>query len=86
MTARHGLCCAVTVRVSTAWRHRLGRQGGAEQPQHEIRFIGGSAIVHARTVYETSDGGSGGGRCTDIWHEHDGRWLGVAAHVTRLVG
>ncbi len=50
-----------------------------------IRIIGDTAIVHARTVYETSDGRAGGGRYTDIWHKHDGRWLAVAAHVTRLV-
>jgi ketosteroid isomerase-like protein len=51
----------------------------------EIRIVGATAIIHARTVYETSDGRSGSGRYTDIWRKQDGRWLAVAAHVTRLV-
>ena len=51
----------------------------------EIRIMGTTAIIHARTVYETSDGRPGSGRYTDIWHKRDGRWLAVAAHVTRLV-
>lgn len=51
----------------------------------EIRLVGDTAIIHARTVYETSDGRPGSGRYTDIWHKRDGRWLAVAAHVTRLV-
>jgi ketosteroid isomerase-like protein len=51
----------------------------------EIRLFGATAIIHARTVYETTDGRPGSGRYTDIWHKQDGRWLAVAAHVTRLV-
>jgi len=51
----------------------------------EIRILGDTAIVHARTVYETSDGRPGSGRYTDIWHRQGGQWLAVAAHVTRLV-
>jgi len=51
----------------------------------EIRVVGDTAIIHARTVYETSDGRPGSGRYTDIWRKEDGRWLAVAAHVTRLV-
>lgn len=52
----------------------------------EIRIFGDTAVIHARTVYETADGRLGSGRYTDIWHrEADGRWLAVAAHVTRLV-
>ena len=51
----------------------------------EIRILGNTAIIHARTVYETSDGRPGTGRYTDIWQKRDGRWLAVAAHVTRLV-
>ena len=51
----------------------------------EIRVLGDTAVIHARTVYETSDGRPGSGRYTDIWHKQDGRWLAVAAHVTRLV-
>lgn len=51
----------------------------------EIRLFGDVAIIHARTVYETSDGRPGAGRYTDIWQKTNGRWLAVAAHVTRLV-
>ncbi len=51
----------------------------------EIRVFGATAVIHARTVYETSDGRPGSGRYTDIWHKQNGRWLAVAAHVTRLV-
>ncbi|MBL8139289.1 MAG: nuclear transport factor 2 family protein [Acidobacteria bacterium] len=51
----------------------------------EIRVMGNTAIIHAHTEYETSDGRPGSGRYTDIWHKRDGRWLAVAAHVTRLV-
>lgn len=51
----------------------------------EIRILGNTAVIHARTVYLTSDGRPGSGRYTDIWLKRDGRWLAVAAHVTRLV-
>lgn len=51
----------------------------------EIRILGETAIIHARTVYETTDGRPGSGRYTDIWHKQDGQWRAVAAHVTRLV-
>lgn len=51
----------------------------------EIRLLGDTAIIHARTVYVMSDGRPGGGRYTDIWRKQEGRWLAVAAHVTRLV-
>lgn len=51
----------------------------------EIRVMGDTAIVHARTVYETADGRPGSGRYTDIWQKRDGEWKAVAAHVTRLV-
>jgi len=51
----------------------------------EIRLLGDTAIIHARTGYVMSDGRPGSGRYTDIWRKQDGRWLAVAAHVTRLV-
>ncbi len=51
----------------------------------EIRLFGDTAIVHARTVYETSDGRPGTGRYTDIWRKQDGRWQAIAAHVTRVL-
>lgn len=49
-----------------------------------IRIIGDFAIIHARTSYRKADGGAGGGRYTDVWAKHDGRWRAVSAHVTRL--
>ncbi len=51
----------------------------------EIRLFGDTAVIHARTEYVMSDGRPGSGRYTDIWRKQDGRWLAVAAHVTRLV-
>ena len=48
-----------------------------------IRLLGDVAIIHARTGYIRADGGAGAGRYTDIWHRRNGRWLCVAAHVTR---
>jgi ketosteroid isomerase-like protein len=51
----------------------------------EIRCFGDVAIIHGRTSYTTADGRAGGGRYTDVWaRQADGRWLAVAAHVTRL--
>lgn len=49
-----------------------------------IRIMGDFAIIHARTAYTKADGSAGGGRYTDVWAKHDGRWLAVSAHVTRL--
>lgn len=49
----------------------------------DIRLMGDVAIIHARTTYTLADGRAGGGRYTDIWARRDGRWLAVAAHVTR---
>jgi ketosteroid isomerase-like protein len=48
-----------------------------------VRLIGDCAIIHARTTYRMADGRPGSGRYTDIWARRDGRWLAVAAHVTR---
>jgi ketosteroid isomerase-like protein len=48
-----------------------------------VRLMGDVAIVHARTTYTLPDGRAGEGRYTDIWARRDGRWLAVAAHVTR---
>lgn len=48
-----------------------------------IRVLGEVAIIHARTTYTLADGGEGRGRYTDIWAKRGGRWLCVAAHVTR---
>ena len=49
----------------------------------ELRVLGDVAIVHARTTYTLPDGRQGAGRYTDVWARRDGRWLAVAAHVTR---
>ena len=48
-----------------------------------IRLMGDFAVIHARTVYRKPDGEPGAGRYTDIWARRDGRWLCVAAHVSR---
>jgi ketosteroid isomerase-like protein len=49
----------------------------------DVRILGDVAIIHARTSYTRADGTPGGGRYTDIWARRHGRWLAVAAHVTR---
>jgi ketosteroid isomerase-like protein len=48
-----------------------------------VRLLGDVAIIHARTTFTTPDGRAGAGRYTDIWARRAGRWLTVAAHVTR---
>jgi ketosteroid isomerase-like protein len=50
----------------------------------KVRILGDVAIIHARTRYRTADGRPGAGRYTDVWARRQGRWLAVAAHVTRL--
>ena len=49
----------------------------------DVRLFGDVAIIHARTTYNGRDGSAGAGRYTDVWARRDGRWLAVAAHVTR---
>jgi ketosteroid isomerase-like protein len=48
-----------------------------------LRIMGDVAIIHAATRYLKADGTSGAGRYTDVWARRNGRWLCVAAHVTR---
>lgn len=48
-----------------------------------VRLMGDVAIVHARTTFTLPDGTPGAGRYTDVWARRNGRWLAVAAHVTR---
>lgn len=49
-----------------------------------IRIFDDMAVIHARTTYTRPDGQAGAGRYTDIWAKQaDGRWLCIAAHVTR---
>jgi len=49
----------------------------------QIRLFGDLALIHARTRYRTADGEERQGRYTDAWARRDGRWLAIAAHVTR---
>ena len=49
----------------------------------KIRIMGDIAIVHGRTTYTQANGSPGSGRYTDVWAKRNGRWLAVAAHVTR---
>ena len=48
-----------------------------------IRILGDLAIIHARTTYHKADGQPGAGRYTDVYSRRGGRWLCVAAQVTR---
>ena len=48
-----------------------------------IRLLGDIAIIHGRTTYDSADGLPGAGRYTDVWARRNGRWVCVAAHVTR---
>lgn len=50
----------------------------------KVRLLGDVAIVHARTSFTNADGTPGGGRYTDTYARRDGRWVAIAAHVTRL--
>jgi Domain of unknown function (DUF4440) len=60
------------------------RPGISDIEPHDVlvRIMGDFAIIHARTTYRTPAGKSAG-RYTDIWARREGRWVCVAAHVTR---
>ena len=47
-----------------------------------VRVMGEFALVHARTTFVTN-GRPGAGRYTDAWARRNGRWVAIAAHVTR---
>jgi ketosteroid isomerase-like protein len=49
----------------------------------QIRVLGDVAVIHARTTFTTVDGRAATGRYTDVWARRSGRWLAIAAHVTR---
>ena len=49
-----------------------------------IRVLGDMALIHARTTYTKAEGQAGAGRYTDVWSRRGGRWVCVAANVTRL--
>ena len=48
-----------------------------------VRVMGDTAIIHARTTYRSADGTPGSGRYTDVWARRNNRWVAVSAHVTR---
>jgi ketosteroid isomerase-like protein len=48
-----------------------------------VRVMGDFALVHARTTFTAADGRPGGSRYTDVWARRDGRWVAIAAQVTR---
>jgi hypothetical protein len=48
-----------------------------------IRIFDDVAIIHGRTTYRKADGQPGAGRYTDVYSRRGGRWLCVAAQVTR---
>ena len=52
----------------------------------DVRLLGDVALIHARTTYTLASGRAGAGRYTDVWARRNGRWLAVAAHVTRGAG
>jgi len=62
---------------------RRGAVSNLEAEDVHIRMLGEVSIIHARTTYKRPDGQAGAGRYTDIWERRQGRWLCVAAHVTR---
>jgi ketosteroid isomerase-like protein len=47
-----------------------------------VRLVGDVALVHARTTFREA-GRPGHGRYTDVWARRAGRWVAIAAHVTR---
>jgi uncharacterized protein (TIGR02246 family) len=48
-----------------------------------VRLLGDVAIVHGLATFTSSEGKPGESRYTDVWARRDGKWLAVAAHVTR---
>jgi uncharacterized protein (TIGR02246 family) len=48
-----------------------------------VRVMGDVALVHARTTFTLRDGRQGASRYTDTWVRRAGRWVAVAAHITR---
>ena len=54
-----------------------------EASEVDVRILGDTAVIHARTSFVKPDGRPGSGRYTDVYQRLDGRWSCVAAHVTR---
>lgn len=59
--------------------------GVSEIEAHDVRIrvIDDLGIIHAATTFKRPDGTVGGARYTDIWSRRQGRWVCVAAQVTR---
>jgi ketosteroid isomerase-like protein len=55
---------------------------GLQAHDVNVRVMGDFALIHARTTF-TRDGRPGASRYTDAWARRHGRWVAVAAHVTR---
>ena len=49
-----------------------------------VQFFGDTAVVQARTVYESADGQRGQNRYTDVWIGRDGRWQALCAQITAV--
>lgn len=47
-----------------------------------VRRFEDVALIHAENDYVLKDGRRGVSRYTDIWHQREGRWLCIAAHIT----
>ena len=65
---------------------QIGRGSSVKNIQCEdvrIQMLGEVAIIRARTTYIKPDGQPGAGRYTDVWARPNGRWVCVAANVTR---
>jgi ketosteroid isomerase-like protein len=56
---------------------------GLEGHDVDVRIMGDFAIIHARTTFAGPDGRLKSSRYTDVWARREGRWLAVAAQVTR---
>ena len=57
---------------------------GLEAHDVDVRLFGDIALIHARTTFKHADGSEGASRYTDIWQKRDGRWVAIAAQVTRF--
>lgn len=65
---------------------QIARRSAVKNIQCEdvrIQMLGEVAIIRARTTYIKPDGQPGAGRYTDVWARRGGRWLCVAANVSR---
>lgn len=65
---------------------QIGKGTGVSKIAEEdvtIRLLGDTAIIHAATAFVTDAGAAGSGRYTDIWQKQSGRWVCIAAHVSR---